>query len=154
MKPACIIVMLIVLGAAASVGFTKPKSAQGDISIPFEEIGLFDPLPAEVADAPPEFRFKWIRAYNEMAVLQAQRRADAYRASNPVLEVYTQDQEYVSGSSLNQQASGDYNSAQLQARTQTTYQGRNVQRTYRPDQWGGGPVTILNPYTEVEVEHE
>jgi hypothetical protein len=153
MKIAGTLLALVVCGMVA-LSLGASAKVPDKVIMPFEEIGLFDPIPKWVLDMGPEFRIKWAKAHNETAVLKAQQRADAYRARNPVRETYVQNQEYNSSSSLDQNANNGYYNSQINAETQTTYRGRSSQTTYREDQWGGGVVVILNPYTTTEVPNE
>jgi len=137
---------------AVAAGVAKKPAKVTEASAPqawiaFEEIGLFDPLPPDVAAAPLEFRQKWIKAYNEMAVRRAQQRADDSRRRHPVSETYVQEQGYTSSTWLDQQLEGFYPNVGISARSGLRYQGRSEQRTFKGDEWGGGPVVLLNPYS-------
>lgn len=149
-----LIVMGVIVIACAAAATAPGWANLTTLKMPFEEIGLFEPLPAEVQAMPPSLRLKWIKAYNETAILQAQRRADSFRARNPVVATQVQDQGYTSQGSLDQNANSGYYNSHVSAQTKTTYQGRSTQRTYRPEQYGGGPVVLINPYTTGEVTNE
>jgi len=142
------IVLPVMALAIVGIGWAKttPKPKPTSVTIPFEVIGLFDPLPAYVRDAPLEYRVKWLKAYNEEVVRRARQQADAFNARHPAPDTYVQEQDYTSASSLDQTATAGYDSAQVQASATTRYCGRNTQRVFRATPYGGGPVVILNPY--------
>lgn len=117
------------------------------VKLPFIELGVFDPLPPEVLAMPPEFRVRWVKAYNEEAYRQAAIRAEAYNARQKFNDTHVQASSYHSRSHLDQVGTGDgYGNSSIGARSTTGYDGTTSQRTFYADRWGGGSITILNPY--------
>ena len=117
------------------------------VGIPFENLNIFDALPAYTNAMSDEMFVKWAKAQNEMAYRQAQKRADEWNARNPALDFYVQTNDYDSDSDLNQQEKATSTGATVNAESDTRYRGRSTQQTFRDrNRWGGGPVVLINPY--------
>lgn len=117
------------------------------VALPWENLNIFDPLPDYTKSMPDEMFIKWAKAQNEMSYRQAQKRADEWNARNPALDFYVQTNDYDSSSDLNQRERATSTGASVNAQSDTKYQGRSTQQTYRDrNRWGGGPVTLINPY--------
>lgn len=117
------------------------------VFLPFENLNIFDALPGYTTSMSDEMFMKWAKAQNKMAYRKAQQRADEWNARNPALDYYIQENEYSSNSDLNQNETGSSTNATVNSESNTDYDGTNIQRTHRSaDNWGGGPVIIINPY--------
>jgi len=149
---AIVLVLIIGIILSQSSGQPTPTNEQTqkleEIALPFEEIGLFDPVPEEIRKAPPEFRRRWIEMHNAEVVRRAQLRASEYQSQHPKPDVHVQTQRYTGTNTLDQQESGGYFNSSLQATARTNYNGSSTHRVYQPDRWGGGPVVIINPYAD------
>lgn len=123
------------------------KHERRTIYLAFENLGVFDPLPLYTRVYKDGAFVKWARAQNQMAYRIAREKADNWVIRNPALDVYVQDNDYISTSDLDQDEGGTSNGASVGATSSTRYFGHSVQRTYRPQtRWGGGPVVLVNPY--------
>ena len=146
----CVIVAAVSVAKEDStqvVPSATPNRGVATNVLPFEDINIFDPLPAYTNVMSDEMFVKWAKTHNLMVYRLAQQRADEWNARNPVLDLYVQESDYTSTSGLNQNESGTPNSSSVDASSTTNYDGKNIQRTYRSsDVWGGGPVVIINPY--------
>jgi len=73
---AIVLVLIIGIILSQSSGQPTPTNEQTqkleEIALPFEEIGLFDPVPEEIRKAPPEFRRRWIEMHNAEVVLSSE----------------------------------------------------------------------------------
>lgn len=128
------------------VVFTQHHNPQ-PVMLPFEDIGPYDPLPAYTQEMPDYLFQKWAKAQNAMAYKKARQQADDWDARNPALDTYVQINDYVSTSDLDQMESATSRSAKVDGTSRTNYNGHSIQMTYRDrNRWGGGPVTIINPY--------
>jgi hypothetical protein len=121
------------------------------VGIPFANLNVYDPLPEYTKSMPDHVFVLWAKAQNEMAYRKAQQRADEWVARNPALDIYVQDNDYDSTSTLDQTEQATSTGADVNATSRTKYSGTNVQRTYRDrSRWGGGPVLVINPYVRPE----
>jgi hypothetical protein len=117
------------------------------VILAFEEINIFDALPEYTLQMPDGLFQKWAKAYNEAAHRRASQRAEDWMIRNPAMDVFVQENDYDSSSTLSQSESANSNGATVDAVSSTKYNGTSIQRTYRDrDRWGGGPVVIINPY--------
>ncbi len=123
------------------------------VILAFEEINIFDALPGYTLQMPDKLFQKWAKAHNEAARRRASQRAEDWVVRNPAMDVFVQNNDYDSSSTLNQSESANSNGATVDAASSTKYNGTSVQRTYRSrDRWGGGPVVIINPYVRRNME--
>lgn len=148
--------LLLVVAGAIMVDENQPNDAKS-ISvaqeastfeyIPFEDLGIFDPLPIYARHMPDDVFVLWAKAQNKMAYLKARQRANEWDARNPSMDTHVQDNEYTSTSDLDQSEGATSNGAKVGATSTTKYSGHSVQRTFRDrNRWGGGPVVVINPY--------
>lgn len=153
---------LLVVAGAITVDENQPNDAKsiGVVQeappveyMPFEDLGVFDPLPIYTHDMLNDVFVKWAKAQNKMAYLKARQRANEWDARNPALDTYVQDNDYTSISDLDQSEGATSNGAKVDAKSTTKYSGHSVQRTFRDrNRWGGGPVVVINPYVRLRSQ--
>ena len=145
--------LLAALPTQALAQAPAPVSANEPVMLAFEAINIFDALPEYTFQMPDALFQKWAKAHNNAAYRHAQQNAEDWVIRNPAMDVFVQDNDYDSSSTLNQSESANSNGATVDAASSTKYNGTSVQRTYRDrNRWGGGPVVIINPYTRRNME--
>jgi len=142
MNALSVFVLCAVLAGAPS----DPPAPVQTVVLQYEEVTPYSELPVYTNSMPDEIFIKWAKAQNEMAYLKARQRADEWRARHPSIDTFVQDNDYSSTSTLDQEESASSTGASVDATSNTRYNGTNIQWTYRQSSWGGGPVTIINPY--------
>ena len=138
--------MSSVLCAALTVAALSGAPEQKTQVLPYANPTVMSPIPEYAKVMTDDMFVKWARAQNQMSHLKARQAADEWEVRNPALDIYTQNNNYTSSSSLSQSERASARGASLDAYSTTQYDGDSIQRTYRRDRWAGGPVTIINPF--------
>jgi len=143
MKYLCMCLMILCL---CGVSFAQEPAAK-EVTVPFEDLKVFDEYPDYVYAMPRKVFEKWVGLQNEGAARKAQRLADAWRERNPFRETYVQDTKYKAHVKQSQSERVSETTAKMNGVQDTAYEGTNVQKAYRSnDGYAGGPVLVLNPY--------
>ena len=130
------------------LGLWSPTFAADEIIVPFEDMHCMSPLPDYVYAMPRRVYEKWVVLQNQGAVRNAQRVADAWNQRNPYKETYVQSSKYKARVTQTQSEHVTRNSASMQGKQDTDYDGKDIQMNYRSALHTGGPVLVLNPYTD------
>jgi len=125
-----------------------PVMAQEEVTIPFENLHIFEPFPDYVYAMPRVLFEKWAKMQNEGAYAQAQRLADTYRMRNPYRETYVQTSAYKALVQQKQAEQVSEDSAAMEGTQKTDFEGKNMQSVYVQEGFGGGPVVVINPYCD------
>lgn len=123
-----------------------PVTAPRRVTLPFEDLQIYDELPDYVYSMPRAVYVKWAKMQNAGAYRKAQRMADAFVARNPLNTTYVQDSDYTANVTQEQHEEVSPTTADFSGRQSTRYNGKNRQFTFQDRRYGGGPVLLLNPY--------
>lgn len=123
-------------------------AAQEEVTIPFENLNIFEPFPDYVYAMPRPLFVKWAKMQNDGAYAQAQMLSDTFKMRNPYRETYVQSNAYKARVQQSQSEQVSEGGASMTGDQQTDFDGRNVQSVFRQESYGGGPVVIINPYCD------
>lgn len=137
------IVMLFLLFGTCAMAQENPAQPIG-----YEGLTVYESLPQYVYLMERPVYVKWAKLQNKGAYREAQRLADDWQIRNPSIDVYVQTYDTETRTTQGQNETVSPNGAQFGGQNQTNIQGKNVQQVFRPDGWGGGPVTLINPFAD------
>lgn len=121
----------------------EPITVTADMedAITFDELSIFDKLPAYVRGMTKKEFQRWAKAQNEMAYFSAKERAAKQQFGTTVNIKEAREQ-----GGWRSWFYRDWDLGGLWGVGDTTT--TTTERMWTPPQWGGGPVVIINPYVD------